>query len=106
MDSTLFSSKRVDTLKNIFTKNKIIFAGVFGSYAKGTATRSSDVDLLIRFNPKSRKTLFDLVAIRRQVRSVLKTDVDLVTFESLNKYIKDEVINTVKIIYGKRQSIS
>lgn len=40
------------TIVAILRKNDVVKAGIFGSYARGEATKSSDIDLLIKFRGK------------------------------------------------------
>lgn len=53
---------------------------LFGSYSKGTADESSDVDLKIEKGDL--RSLFQLSAFRLAVEDALKLDVDLLTTES------------------------
>lgn len=68
---------------------------VFGSYAKGTPSGTSDVDLKIE---KGRiKSLFQLCGFRLAIEDALERPVDLVTSESsdqtfLNQIAEDEVL--------------
>ncbi len=68
---------------------------LFGSYAAGKATASSDVDLKIE---KGRlRSLFQLCALRLALEDALELPVDLVTSESsdkefLSSITKDEVV--------------
>jgi hypothetical protein len=50
---------------------------VFGSAARGTDTASSDLDLLVRFEPAS--SLFDLVDLADELESLLGVHVDVVS---------------------------
>jgi len=100
MKSDVFEKKILDRLINVFKKNDIAYAGVFGSYAKNRENSKSDIDFLIEFKPENNKTLFDMVDIQDELEKILKKNVDLVTKNSLNKYLKDEVLRTTKILYG------
>lgn len=53
---------------------------LFGSYAKGTANETSDVDLKIEKGDL--RSLFQLSAFRLAVEDALQLDVDLLTSES------------------------
>ena len=45
----------IETLKSYFaTRKEIAFAFLFGSHARGTATKLSDVDIAVYFYPKER----------------------------------------------------
>lgn len=84
----------------ILQSNDVDFAGIFGSYAKGSATEKSDIDLLVRFSKP--KSLLNLVALERTLSEVLKKKVDLVTEKSLSPYFKQEVLDNLQALYGKR----
>ena len=97
--------KSISNLKEInavFYKNDISFAGIFGSYAKGSATLSSDIDILIDFYPSKTKSLFQLIRIKFQLEEILGKKVDLVTVGGLDKYVYAEVLKTVIPVYEQR----
>lgn len=48
--------------------------GLFGSYAKGTETKNSDIDIFVKMKP----SLFDMVAIKEQIEHDLNAKVDIV----------------------------
>ena len=48
----------------------VVRAGVFGSFARGEATNSSDVDFLVEFEPG--RTLLDLCGLRLDLRDGLE----------------------------------
>ena len=100
MKNDIFEQKILDRLIDVFKKNEITYAGVFGSYAKNQVNSDSDIDFLIEFKPENNKTLFDMVDIQDELKKILKKNVDLVTKNSLNKYLKDEVLKTAKTLYG------
>ena len=50
---------------------------LFGSYADGTNTKASDVDLLIEFKEDA-VSLFTLTAVKYRIEELLDTDVDII----------------------------
>jgi len=99
LDYTLFMSfksssaglKRIkEQIKPVFKKHGVIKAAVFGSFARGEATKKSDLDLLIKF--KGRKSLLDLVGLEQELSDKLEREVDVLTYGSINHLIKDRVI--------------
>jgi predicted nucleotidyltransferase len=56
---------------------------LFGSYARGEAVDSSDVDILIDRENSSIKSLFDLGAFYNDINEALGKSVDVVTTDSL-----------------------
>lgn len=70
---------------------------LFGSFLHGDAKEDSDVDLLY----KSKKTmgLFKMFATQHHFEQILGRKVDLVERDSVDKYIKKEVLAEAKKIY-------
>ena len=62
---------------------------IFGSYAKGAARKSSDVDVLVEFSSES-ITLFDFLDLKEFLEKILKTRVDLVTRDALKDWMLAE----------------
>ena len=74
----------------ILQKNKVARAGIFGSFARGEATRKSDVDILIRF--KERRTLFDLARLELELEDKLGKSVDVLTYRSVHPLLKERIL--------------
>jgi predicted nucleotidyltransferase len=62
---------------------------VFGSVARGTSRKNSDIDLLVEA-PKG-TTIGDLIGLRETFASILARPVDLVTYASLSPGIDDDI---------------
>jgi uncharacterized protein len=69
---------------------------IFGSYARGDASETSDLDLLIDFVPEARPTLFSLTDLDELLEGELGVKVDTVPESCLNPrlapYIRDELV--------------
>jgi uncharacterized protein len=77
----------------------VTFAAVFGSLARGEDHSQTDVDILVRLGrPTGMVGYMRLIASLEQS---LHKKVDLVTEQSLNKYVRPYVLPTLKIIYEK-----
>ena len=63
---------------------------VFGSVARGVNREDSDVDFLVEFEPA--RTLFDLIALRLDLKDLLGAEVDVVTPGSL-RYVRERVLS-------------
>lgn len=63
---------------------------VFGSVARGDATESSDVDLLVHFRPGA--SLFDLMDLQEDVATLLQSPVDIVSDKGLSPHLKDRIL--------------
>jgi predicted nucleotidyltransferase len=71
-------------------------AAVFGSYAKGTATEASDIDLLVGL--PDHLDLWDIIHIENELSDLLGIKVDLATEGALSPYIRAEVMKTLRPI--------
>jgi len=79
--------------KTIEKKYEVKRIGVFGSYAKGTQTDLSDIDILVEFNNPTYDNFINLTFYLEELYS---KEVNLVTTKGLSPYItayvKEEVI--------------
>ncbi len=63
---------------------------VFGSYARGNATKDSDLDILVAF---SRPVgLFDFVRLKMYLEAITQCQVDLVTPDAIRPEMRDRIL--------------
>jgi predicted nucleotidyltransferase len=75
--------------------------GVFGSAARGDATESSDVDLLVEFEKDAETSLFDMVHLQEELSRLFGRKVDLATPAILeNPYRRHAVLKDLREIYA------
>jgi predicted nucleotidyltransferase len=67
----------IDALRNYFDGQPIEKAWLFGSMARGEATQTSDVDIIVRFEKDSHVGLFKHISITDDLERILKRAVDL-----------------------------
>lgn len=72
--------------KKYFVKN----LGVFGSFARGDANSSSDIDILVEFS--SPIGFFDFIRLENFLSQVLNKKVDLISKPALKPLIKDDIL--------------
>jgi uncharacterized protein len=70
--------------------------GIFGSYARGEQTQTSDIDILIDYDQAP--TLFKLVELRDYLAEVMGMKVDVVTKKGLKPRIQERVLAEVVYI--------
>lgn len=87
----------INKLIELCRGNDVSKIGVFGSMARGDATESSDIDLLVYFS--KRKSLIAHVALERQMTEVLGRKVDLLTEAALSPYLRERILRDVRVIY-------
>ena len=80
-------SRKVIALQN---KYKVKKMALFGSYAKGSAGKKSDIDFLVTF--KNSADLLDQAELKIELEKVFKNKVDVVTLQSLKKDLKKIVL--------------
>jgi len=81
----------------ILERNGVEKAAIFGSAAKGTAKRDSDVDILVKFK-RNDKSLLDLSGLKIELEEKLNKKVDILTYDSLHPLLKDIILNSQKVI--------
>ena len=70
---------------------------LFGSYARGEATKSSDIDL--RVDKGQLRGLVALSGLRIDISEALSKNVDLLTTRSLSEDFRNEIKNDEVLIY-------
>lgn len=99
MDSAMNISVVTDVLYPVFRKYDIRRAILFGSVAKGTATKESDLDICVDSNLKGLRFLGFL----EEVKQAVQMDVDLLDVTHIDKgsRVEDEIQKTGVVIYEK-----
>ena len=93
-------NKEIDKIKKkvipILKKNKVVRAGIFGSYARGENKKNSDVDILI-LPPK--KIGFGFVGIQFKLEDELGRKVDLISYKAIHPLLKKRILDEeIKIL--------
>ena len=79
--------------------NHVSYLALFGSYARGEQTKTSDIDFLVEFNKPI--GFFELLDAEEQLSQLLGKKVDLVTTGGLSKYIKPYIQDDLTLLYEK-----
>ena len=67
-------------------------AAVFGSVARGEATASSDIDVLVELDPAAHVDVFRFAGLQVRLSELLNRDVDLISSGGLHRDRHDEII--------------
>jgi len=70
--------------------------GIFGSFARGEETESSDIDILVEFSESV--DLFHFIRLQYFLSELLGRKIDLVTPDALKPMIKDQIIGEVQYV--------
>lgn len=66
-------------------------AGVFGSFVRGEAKKTSDVDIVVDIGRKI--SLFEFVRIKLELEDVLNKKVDLVEYKTIKPALKQRILS-------------
>ena len=92
------SNQEVRNYLKVFLKEKgVIKASLFGSFARGDNTDSSDIDIILQLS--SEKNLFDLAEIKVDLEEKFNRKVDVLTYNSIHPYIKEEILREQEILF-------
>ena len=83
---------------------RIAELALFGSALRDDFGPGSDVDLLVRFDPEARHSLFDMVRMRDELKNILDREIDLVSRRgvetSRNALRKKAILESAEVIYA------
>jgi uncharacterized protein len=65
---------------------------VFGSVARGDVRPTSDIDVIVDYDPDSKFDLIDLAGVQQRLAARLGGNVDVVTRRGLHRRIRDQVL--------------
>ena len=77
-------------------KYKVQSMGIFGSYARGEAGQTSDVDILVEF--KTPPSLLRFMELENYLSDILGVKVDLVEKKGLKPRIAENILEEVMMI--------
>lgn len=93
-----------EELETFCKRWQIVELAFFGSVLRDDFGPDSDVDVLVRFRPESRHTLFDMVTMQEDLKQILGRKVDLVSrtaIERSRNYIRRKaILGAVEVIYA------
>ncbi|MFH1586189.1 MAG: nucleotidyltransferase family protein [archaeon] len=96
------NNRHIEEIKNkivpILKKNKVVRAGIFGSYARGEQKKNSDIDILVEIDDKD-LSLIGLIGLEIELAKLLGRKIDLIEYPALHSLLKERILKEeVKII--------
>ncbi|HYA18189.1 MAG TPA: nucleotidyltransferase family protein [Bryobacteraceae bacterium] len=73
---------------------------VFGSAARGEMSPTSDIDLLVEFQPDARVDLFEYSGLMLDLTKLIGRRVDLVSKKGLKPLIRESVLRDAQLVYA------
>ena len=100
MNKQLNSRTVKDILYPVFEKHGVNKAILFGSVAKGTSEKNSDIDILVDSGLKGLR----FIGLLEDIKTAVDTDVDLIDVSHIKKgsAVESEIARTGVVIYEKR----
>ena len=90
--------KLVETINDFLTKKvNPYYITVFGSMAKGTARKDSDIDIAFLSDDKFEP--YDLFIIAQELAAILDRDVDLIDLNEASTVFQAQIVGTGEMIY-------
>lgn len=90
-----------EKIQSVCEANGITFMAIFGSFAQKRQTKKSDIDVVIKFDEGQIKSLIDLIHAQHQMQNIFHRKVDLLTINSISPYLKDNILNSMRVVYEK-----
>ena len=85
-------------------KHHILRLALFGSALREDFGPSSDIDLLVEFDPNHIPGFIRLAGMEIELSKLLGRKVDMRTPEDLSRYFRKEVVDSAEVQYAERGS--
>jgi uncharacterized protein len=96
-----FENCQLEEVRTICTRYGVQRLALFGSFAHGTPSEDSDVDLLIEFSPGHAPGLFQLARIAEELSPCFGgRPIDLRTLRDLSQDFRHSVLNSSQELYA------
>lgn len=81
----------------------VLRAELFGSQQRGDVSASSDVDILVRFDPATRPKGVGIYEVELALEEKLGMPVDLVQEHLLHGFVREDIGSDREVVYEKAQ---
>ncbi len=94
------NSEYIQKIKSFFETKPVLRVYVFGSYANGSETGQSDIDILVDLD-YSQKIGLRFVQMKLDLEKLLNKEVDLVSSNGLSPFIKSQIEKEKMLVYER-----
>jgi len=94
-------NQNIQLLKSFFADKPVIKAYLFGSYSRDDADENSDIDILLELD-YSNLIGMEFIKMQLDLEDLLRKKVDLLTEQSVSKYLKPYIEKEKKLIYERQ----
>jgi predicted nucleotidyltransferase len=96
-----FPEEYIQTIHQYFHNQPVVRAWLFGSWSRGEANDTSDIDLLVELDYTFPVGL-EFIQMQLDLQRLLSRKVDLVSSRGLSKYIKPIIEAEKKLLYARQ----
>ena len=93
--------RQISNIQKYLKDQPVLKAYLFGSYARDDANKDSDIDLLIELD-STQPIGLEFIKMQLDLQELLNIKVDLLTTNSISKYILPLIIRDKYLIYERR----
>ena len=83
-------------------RHHVLWLALFGSVLRQDFGDTSDVDVLIEFEPGARVGFVGLAAMEQELSNVIGRNVDLRTPAELSHYFRQRVLDSAEVLYERK----
>ena len=94
------STSDIQLVKDFFSGQPVVKAYLFGSYSRGEADNSSDIDILVDLDYSKHIGLV-FVTMQSELQQLLHKKIDLISSKAISKYIKPFIEKEKILIYER-----
>ena len=104
LPTTPFTAETTAELIRLAQDHHLTFLALFGSFARGTATPQSDVDLAVQFaHPVD---LLTFVGIQLEMEQLLGRKVDLIPLDNVYEFVRETILHDLIVLYEEEHALS
>lgn len=93
-----------ELIEEFCSRWRISELAVFGSALREDFSAESDVDILVTFEETAHRTLFDMVKMQSELKTIFGREVDLVSRRGLesspNHFRRDAILSSAEVIFA------
>lgn len=94
------ANSTIENIREYFKAKPVLKAWLFGSYVRGEADQSSDIDLLVDLD-YSQKIGLKFVSMKLDLEKLLVVKVDLISSAAVSKHIRTNIEAEKILIYAR-----
>lgn len=88
-----------EALEEVCRRHGVLRLSFFGSVLRADFASTSDIDLLVEFDPRARVTLFTLARLQNELSDLLGRRADVHEPSALSPYLRDRVLAQTEPVY-------